>query len=200
MSTDSDIRRLKKKKVDTGETPEWADEEIKLNNMAVRPYMGRGDWRSENDEVVVEVITMDQHLFDQWQRQARKTNSVNSHASINGEPAETSDYVEVYTHSDFENNFKGPGIYREGQYLDSPEKVDESYVIILPTNFVTPIMIDNYIEALNEKFDRNLVHEVIDVNSRIKNMHKSGIKNEFDGNKASLDEVMDEVIDKVAKW
>lgn len=200
MNPGKKLTRLKKERVNTAEDPEWADEEIKLKNMAVRPYTGASDWRSENGEVIITVTPITQHLKHNWERQARKTNSVDAQAVINGEPAKTDDYVELYKHSDFENDFKGPGLYRDSQHMDEPEKVDEAYTIILPENFLTPKMMDNYIEALNEKFDRNFVHKELDVKSRMKNLYESKIKEEFDEEDEKIDEIIDKVLEETTKW
>lgn len=199
MSKHSSLRRFRRFGEKTSKDPEWSDQELKLDNMAVRPYKGTSDWRTEDGEAVIIIMPISQHLFDQWELQARHTNYVDALGIINGEPADEEDTIEVFNHSDFENNFRGPGIYRDDQNLDHPEKMDESYTIILPIDFQTPEVVDKYINALNEKFDRNFVHEEIDTTSRIKGMHKSRIKEEFDGDKASLDEVLDKTLEEVGK-
>jgi len=200
MSTPASLRHLKNKGTKTSRDPEWSDQELKIDNRAVRPYNGTSDWLTEDGEAVITIIPIRQHLFDQWELQARHANYVNALGTVNGEPADEEQTIEVYNHSDFENDFRGPGIYRDDQNLDQPDKMDETYTIILPINFQTPEIVDNYINALNEKFDRNFVHEEIDTTSRVKDMHKSQIKKEFEGeSKASLDEVLDKTLTTIGK-
>jgi len=132
----------------------YENQEIILTNNAINPFQNWSDWYGENGEVVVTFITMKQHLYANWSRQAINTNAIDT-ALKNGEPVSQNDYIQLIQHQNFENNFQGPGTYLDSTHYLDDNKVDESYTIILPEEFMTEKTCRNWIKKLNEKHDRN---------------------------------------------
>jgi len=172
--------------------PEWADKNVKLENMAVDPFDNWSDWYGENGEVVITFMTMDAHLLEEWQNQARNSDTLN-HATYNGKPLSKDERVEIFTHNDFENDFRGPGIYRDDHNISGEEKVDESYTIIVPTDFMTQDLCEKYIERLNEEFNRNFELEKVDVAKRKAEMHSAFIGDEVEEDKETIEKIVKKV-------
>jgi len=132
------------------------DKPLKLSNIALKPFETPSDWSTEDGEIIVTIKTISQQLYDQWELQAVNTNSYKNLAEIDGRPAAKDQYVRVYTHKVFENDFRGPGVYLDDTNYDDSNKFDECYTIIIPDNFAPKEKQKSYIQRLNEKFGRQL--------------------------------------------
>lgn len=174
---------------------EYQEKEIKLTNKAFNPFEGWSDWYSENDEAVITFITMDNHLFEKWRNQAQVSDATNF-AVHNNEPTKEEDYVTIYEHNRFKNDFDGPGIYQDSTHYLDDNKVDESYTVIIPDSYMSRERCEIYLEKLNEKYDRNFYFEDINYGKRKRRQLKEEVQDAANINDQDLDE---ETVDFVLK-
>lgn len=152
--SDIDINRVVPVE-DDQHNPEKHTEPVKLENRAFNPFQDWSDWYGENGEAVITFITMKQHLYEEWQRQAHHINISKDLATLNSRPVKEDDTVNMYQHRRFENDFDGPGIYQDSTHYNDDDKVDESYTIILPEEFMVRGMCELYLEKLNDEYNRD---------------------------------------------
>jgi len=144
------------------------NQEVVLESMAVDPFRDWSDWYGTNGEAVVTFETMQHHLWNSWNNQCVEVKNYDE----NGEEIKPGDFETAQEYSRASNNAEKterivepenfdygkvskPGIYRDGTYYDEEDSVDEGYAIIVPYGFLTPELCEEYIEKLNQKFDRN---------------------------------------------
>lgn len=188
---DMPVNRLKKINENPEQNPEWADQEATLENPTVAPFSDHTDWYGENGEAVITVLTMQKQLYNNWEKKARET-STHALATVDGEPQPNDKYTVLYNHRNYDADHRGPGVYRDSQQVHEEGKVDESYTIIVPENFMTEEILENYINLLNEEFDRNFKLPDIDTNQR----EAEWIKGAID---ADLEDIDDDKIDEIIK-
>lgn len=163
MTNEKNTMSFKKflRKEENFKEEKYSDEELTLNTIELHPFRDSCDWRSEDGEIVLTFWTMDTHLMNQWEHQARHIGGgvnpaeMRSKKMDHSRPVRSEESVTIYTHHEFENNFDGPGIYLDSTHYRDRNYVDESYTIILPYSFMTEEMCREWIEALNDKYNRN---------------------------------------------
>lgn len=179
----TEINRIIKKENEQHD-PERHTEPIKLTNRALNPFDTWTDFYAEDGEAVITFITMQHHLFEEWKNQAvhRGYNNydLGKLATKNGKPIDKDDSTVVYTHLDFENDFDGPGIYQDDTHYEDDDKVDESYTIILPYEFMTREMCENFLEKLNKEYNRDFYFEDEDYKQKRAEFIKAEIENDDD--------------------
>lgn len=154
----------------------YNEKEIKLENIAMNPFHKWSDWYNKENKAVITFITMDSHLYSKWESQCidnmiyADAAEIQTQNSDTPRPAHINESVTIFNHSNFENNFDGPGIYLDDTHYDNDEYVDESYTIILPRDFMTREMCEEWIKALNTKYNRNFKLDDTDYNQR-RNKH-----------------------------
>lgn len=172
--------------------PDWKNKEIMLSNIAVGAFESPADWRSE--EAVITFLTMKDHLYDQWELQCKKTNTYKSIAEVEGKPVPNDKFAVLYSHSDFDaDEIKAPGITLDGQYFEDERKVDESYTVIVPQDFLTEEIIKMYLKRLNAKFDRQFYLEDTSQAEREKDFYRSQVVAKLDKEPENLDEILDAI-------
>lgn len=177
----TDINRIVQKEC-TQHKPEKHTEPIKLTNKAVNPFDTWTDFYAEDGEAVITFITMKEHMFEEWQNQVvhigYNNNNLGRLATINGQPIDEDDSTVIYTHLNFENNFEGPGIYQDGVHYRDDDKVDESYTVIVPEEFMTREICGKYLEKLNNEYNRDFYFEDVDYENRRAEFIKADIEND----------------------
>lgn len=176
-----------RQKVKDNKKEKYREKEIELTNLAFNPFENWSDWYSDNGEAVITFITMENHLYTHWENQAQISNTTNF-AVHNNEPTKEEDYVTIYEHHRFENDFDGPGIYKDGTNYLNDNKVDESYTIILPDNYMNREKCETYLEKLNEKYDRNFYFKDINYGKRRRQRLKEEAQEAANINDQELDE------------
>lgn len=173
----------------------YQKKDIKLTNMAHAPFENWSDWYSDDGEAVITFITMENHLHNRWENQVKASDATNF-AVHNNEPTKEEDHVTIYEHHRFENDFDGPGIYKDGTNYLNDNKVDESYTIILPDAHMSRERCEIYLEKLNEKYDRNFYFEDKNYGKRQRQRLKEEVQEAANINDQDLDE---ETVDFVLK-
>lgn len=176
--------------------PEEHTEPVKLENRAFNPFQDWSDWYAENGEAVITFITMKQHLYEEWQRQAMHINISEDLALKNNRPVKDSDSVVLYQHRRFENDFDGPGIYQDDTHYEDSDKVDESYTIIVPEEFMTREMCEEYLYKLNEEYNREFYFQDQDFQQKRVEFTAAELQS---SDEIDTDDISDEKLEKLVK-
>lgn len=118
---------------------EYENKTVVLESRDVNPFEDWSDWYGTEGEAVVTFQHIAHLLYEIWERQC-----------VSIEAGERNIDQEKFDASEVE----APGIYRDETNYDDSDAVDESYTIIVPYDFMTPDMCRQWIQKLNEKFDR----------------------------------------------
>lgn len=131
------------------------NQHILLTSRALNPFIDWSDWYGTDGEAVVTFITMKEHFWNRW------SNNCVSIVHEDCNPDEIADRAncEAGEHRVDPGQFdveeiRAPGIYRDGIYYEDEESVDESYTIVVPYPFLSPTLCQQWIEELNEEYDR----------------------------------------------
>ena len=137
--------------------PDHRQKEVILESLSVNPFHVWSDWHGTESEAVVTFETMQHNLWNAWRSQCvsheGETELVKTEDGMYRVEGETERNVDP---EKFEaENIDTPGIYRDGTYYDEEDSVDEGYTIIVPYNFLSPELCQEWIQKLNKKYDRN---------------------------------------------
>jgi len=192
-------------KEETDHDPDkYRGQTIELENLALKPFDQWTDFTSNNGEAIITFQTMNEKLYSEWSHQAQHVGGGMDHAEIGKRPTREGETVVIYEHRNFENNFDGPGIYLDSINYEDEDKFDECYTIIVPYEFMTREMVENYLQSLNEKYDRDFKLDDTDYTKRRINHVSNQITEDEDNNdiigktigeEISLEEVI-EIVDK----
>ncbi|MDY6761896.1 MAG: hypothetical protein SVY41_02520 [Candidatus Nanohaloarchaea archaeon] len=138
---------------------ELDDEKVVLETRALHPFSGGWcDWYGTGGEAVVTFLTMQHGLWNAWMNQCvAYVHDHEEHDSVH-ERLDCGRSERVVTPEEFDpSEMEEPGVYRDATHYDDEEKVDESYTIVLPYDFMSEKLCKAYIDELNETYDRNFV-------------------------------------------
>lgn len=206
MTDEKDTISFKKllRKEENFQEEKYSNQEITLQTLALNPFKNTCDWRSEDGEIVLTFWTMNTHLMNQWENQAKHIGGgvnpaeMRSKEMDHSKPVRAEESVTIYTHNEFENNFDGPGIYLDSTHYGDRNYVDESYTIILPHEFMTEEMCREWIKALNDKYNRNLKLEEKDYKQRKTEYILDDLKQQEDETIQDIEEEkLEKIVDKI---
>lgn len=152
-----------------------SEKQVVLKSRSLNPFHGFSDWYGTDNEAVVTFETMKSVLWNSWRKQCVEITRRDSQ----GEKIDRDRFESFQNYLEASNNaeerertidpesfnpgkLREPGIHRDGTHYDDEEKVDEAYTITVPHGFLSPELCKNYIEKLNQQFDRNFKLEIRD--------------------------------------
>lgn len=131
------------------------DQEVTLQSKAANPFNQWSDWYGTEGEAVVTFYTMKEELWSKWSNQAVSIEHNDCDHDDMEEKINCDDTERVVDHDAFDaGEVREPGIYLDDTHYDDEEKVAESYTIIAPFDFLSPKLCRDWIQKLNDKYDR----------------------------------------------
>lgn len=141
------------------------DQTVVLESRAVNPFNDWADWYGTDGEAVVTFRTMKEQLWNRWSNDCVSFEHPDcDHGDSLEEMNESINCDEkqrIVEHEKFNpTNLQAPGIYLDRTPYDDEEKVDESYTIIVPYPFLSPKLCREWIQKLNEQYNRDFELEI----------------------------------------
>lgn len=142
-------------------TDDRADQTVTLWSNTEIPFEEVADWYGTDGEVVVAIKPMKSLLWAHWETQCVEwvhAEDCDHGPGVDGlqESINCPHQERVVNPENFDyDEVPEPGVYCTGTYYDDESKVDESYNIIVPREYVTAEQCHKWIQKLNQKYDRN---------------------------------------------
>jgi hypothetical protein len=134
---------------------DYSETDVILRSRAANPFNQWSDWYGTESEAVVTFVTIKEELWNQWNNQCVDIIHEDCDHQDMQERINCDNGERIVKHDNFDKEeVREPGIYSDGTNYEDEDKVDESYTIIVPYDFLSPKLCRHWIDKLNQDYDR----------------------------------------------
>lgn len=141
----------------------YSDEKVFLKSRSANPFGEWADWYGTDGEAVVSFFHFKNRLYDVWSRQCISYEHPNCDHDKDGieginEKVNCDESVRVTDYENFDySEVDRPGIYQDSVHYYDEDKVDESYTVIVPEEFLSAKLCGHWLDKLNHEYNRQFV-------------------------------------------
>lgn len=143
----------------TYEQSKYSGKRKYLKTRAINPFNSYSDWSTQDGEIQITFSHIKHELYQAWESDCISVNHPNCNHSddsinerINCDESERQVNADMFD----SNNVKEPGIWISSKNYSEPGKIDEVYDIVLPYEFMSLKLCNNFMQEFNRRYGTDL--------------------------------------------